>query len=73
MRLTYDNKHLFSVGGDGMLCVFDVREGARGAPKLESDLRFSNEILTENTEMEKYQSEKAGLDQELKNHQEANQ
>ncbi len=42
LRLTYDNKCLFSIGQDGMLCFFDVREGRSGAQKAEPDLYFSN-------------------------------
>jgi len=49
-----------------MLCFFDVREGQHGAAKAESDLRFSNEILTENSEMEKYINEKYALSEEFK-------
>jgi hypothetical protein len=73
LRLTYDNKCLFSIGQDGMLCFFDVREGNRAAQKPESDLQFSNQILTENTEMEKYQSDLSSLQQEMINLKEANE
>lgn len=71
LRLTHDNRCLFSVGGDGMLCFFEVREGARGQ-KFDSDLRFSNEILTENAEMEKYMNEKVAQEQEKKSVEESN-
>lgn len=73
LRLTYDNKCLFSVGQDGMLCFFDVREGSRVAQKIEPELPFSCQILTENTEMEKYQSDLASLQQEKVNLMEANE
>ena len=56
-----------------MLCFFDVREHSRGAAKTEPDLYFSNQILTENTEMEKYQSDLSSLQQEMTNLQEANE
>ena len=26
LRMTHTNTHLFSVGMDGMLCIFDVRD-----------------------------------------------
>jgi len=53
--MSNDNRCLFSIGQDGMLCFFEVREGSRVQKTVvENELSFSNQILTENTEMEKY-------------------
>jgi len=46
--------NLFSVGMDGLLCIFEVRDrDPRSAKRLTPSLPFSLEILTENAEMEK--------------------
>jgi len=46
--------HLFSVGVDGMLCIFDVkdRDPRRDAESSQGILDFSKEILSDRNEVE---------------------
>ena len=73
LRLNYDNTNLFSVGADGLLCIFDVIDKNPSTSRTEPALRPSEEILTENTEMEGYITEKEGLLQDFKNLQESHE
>lgn len=74
LRMTNDNRCLFSIGQDGMLCFFEVREGSRvQKAQVENELEFSKQILTESTEMEKYQADLAAFQQEMINLKEANE
>lgn len=47
MRITHTNTHLFSVGMDGMLAIFDVkdRDPKRDTESLQQ-LKYSQEILS---------------------------
>ena len=67
LRLTIDNSHLFSVGKDGLVCIFDVKD--RDIRMRQSDmmfpLEFSQEILTEKIEMASMQNEQQQTKQEL--------
>lgn len=57
--------NLFSVGMDGMLCIFEVRDrDPRASKKQQPSLAFSEEILTEQSEIEKQSSELDTLRQE---------
>jgi WD40 repeat protein len=48
LKLSSDTLNLFSVGQDGMLCIFDVRDrDPRAAKKAQPALAFSEEILTQ--------------------------
>jgi len=67
LRMNFDNTHLFSVGQDGMLCIFDVKDKDPRGLKPEPSLKASEEILTEKQEMEMYITEKDSLIQEFKN------
>jgi len=65
LRLSDDCQNLFSVGADGLLCIFEVRDrDPRSAKKAVPSLMHSQEILTEHAEMEKQLSEKEALRQE---------
>lgn len=71
MRLSFDNSHLFSVGQDGCLFIFDVkdRDAQRGLSRREGMmLPFSDEILTEKKEIEQQQQEKDKYEGELNSH-----
>jgi WD40 repeat protein len=49
MRISYDNKFLFSAGKDGSLVIMDIKDkDPRGMnlPREIKDLEFSEEILT---------------------------
>ena len=62
LRVSHTNSHLFSVGQDGMLTIFDIKDRD---PKRETDsllqLKFSDEILSEKTEVEQLQAEEEQL------------
>jgi len=56
MRLSYDNHHLFTVGQDGCLIIHDVKDrDPKGKNRERESLAFSDEILTEKTEIDQYQ------------------
>ena len=63
LRLTADNRYLFSVGRDGLICIFDVK--AEGLRDYEVDLPFSNEILTERAQIEQILVERETCKQDL--------
>jgi len=71
MKLSYDNNYLFSAGQDGALIIHDVKDrDPRGGVKREREgmnLPFSDEILTEKTEIEYYFNEKENLENDLSN------
>jgi hypothetical protein len=53
MRLSYDNTHLFSAGKDGCLIIHDVKDrDPKGKSKDREGLPFSDEILTEKSEID---------------------
>jgi len=65
LRLSDDCMNLFSVGLDGMLCIFEVRDrDPRNQKKQQATLPFSQEILTDQNAMDKEVAELAGLKQE---------
>jgi hypothetical protein len=69
LRITFDNKLLFSTGKDGSIMVLDIKEkDARGGPLRERDvvmLEPSEEILTEKSEMDDYKAQKENLENDL--------
>jgi len=67
MRLSFDNTKLFTVGRDGCLIIHEVKErDPKGKGAVEKrGLEFSDEILTEKTEIDAYQQEKETLENEL--------
>lgn len=65
LRLSDDCQNLFSVGMDGLLCIFEVRDrDPRSAKRQTPALPISLEILTENAEIEKQIAEREALRQE---------
>jgi hypothetical protein len=65
LRLSDDCLNLFSVGLDGMLCIFEVRDrDPRAQKKTTGALQFSQEILTDQSAMEKDTHELEALQQE---------
>ena len=57
MRLTYKNDFLFSVGKDCALMIHEVKDkdprgGLNARERVDNSLPFSDEILTEKTEMD---------------------
>lgn len=71
MRLSFDNKHLFTAGKDGCLMVHEVKDrdtkGAalRRGREIGNPMAFSEEVLTEKVEMEEYVAKKEQLNNEL--------
>lgn len=69
MRLSFDGNYLFTVGQDGCLIIFDVKERSeRGTVKNVKEnmsLAFSEEILTEKQEIDGYITEKENLENDL--------
>ena len=66
MRLSYDNNNLFTVGQDGCLIIHDVKDrDPKGKQRDREGLPFSDEILTEKSEIEQYHQEHDQLDNEL--------
>ena len=65
--MNYENSHLFSVGQDGMVCIFEVKDrNISGKMQEQRKLEYSQEILTEKIEMDNMQTEVLNLDSELK-------
>lgn len=69
MRLSFDNNYLFTVGEDGAMIIHDVKDrDPRAGGKRDRDglgLNFSDEILTEKTELENYINEKENKEAEF--------
>jgi len=61
--MSHTNSHLFSVGMDGMLAIFDVkdRDPKRDTESLQA-LKFSQEILSNKHEVESLQQEEENLE-----------
>lgn len=61
MRISYDNKFLFSAGKDGSLMIMDIKDkDPRGGNLKEREVsvidKFSEEILTEKSEIDDYKT-----------------
>jgi cilia- and flagella-associated protein 57 len=71
MKLSYDNNFLFTAGQDGLLIFHDIKDrDPRGGAKREREgvgLPFSDEILTERTEIDNFLTEKEGLENDFNN------
>lgn len=68
MRLSFDNKFLFTAGKDGCIMILEIRDRDPRGGLIKADqklLNFSDEILTEKSEMEQYYTEKEQLDNDL--------
>ena len=70
MRLTYKNDFLFTVGQDSCLMIHEVRDkdprgGHNANIRVENSLPFSDEILTEKTEMDEILNRRDQLINEL--------
>ena len=54
LRINHSNTHLFSVGQDGMLAIFDVkdRDPKRDPEGVQGALKFSQEILSEKSKVD---------------------
>ena len=69
MRLTYDNNHLFTVGEDGCLIIYDVKDrDPKNKTKEREILPYADEILTEKQEIEAYIADRDNLKTDLENH-----
>lgn len=65
MRLSYDNSNLFTAGKDCALMIHDVKDrDPKGKGKDRDALQFSDEILTEKSEIDQFIQEKEQLDNE---------
>jgi hypothetical protein len=68
MRMSFDNHHLFSAGKDGCLVIHDVKDrDPKGKTRERECLQFSDEILTEKSEIDAYVQEKEQLENEHHN------
>lgn len=71
MKLSYDNNYLFSTGQDGLVIIHDIKDrDPRGGIKRDREgfgLPFSDEILTEKTEIDYFQNEKEQLENDFNN------
>ena len=71
MRLSHDNRWLFTAGKDGCLIIHEVRDrDTKGlqlskAREIGGTMSFSEEVLTEKIEMEEYIARKEQLTNEL--------
>ena len=69
MKISYDNKYLFTASKDGSLLIMDIKDkDPRGGNLRERDLQildFSGEILTEKSEMDDYKQRKEQLTTDL--------
>ena len=59
MRISHDNNFLFTASKDGTMMMFEIKDkdmlrGGAGR-KFEGIANFSEEILTEKTEMDQYE------------------
>ena len=63
MKLTYKNDFLFTVGNDCALMIHEVKDkdprgGLNARERVDNSLPFSDEILTEKTEMDEIQNKR---------------
>lgn len=69
MKISYDNKFLFTASKDGSLLIMDIKDkDPRGGNLRERELQildFSEEILTEKSEMDDYKQRKEQLANDL--------
>jgi hypothetical protein len=67
MRITYDNEWLITASRDGTLMVHEIKDkDPRGlVARKTGDANFSEEIMTEKTEMDAYQTQIDSLRNEL--------
>ena len=73
LRMNSTNTHLFSVGQDGMLCIFDIKDRDPQKTGMGFNmLQFSQEILTEKTDMDAYLNEQEQLSQEYSSLKDSN-
>ena len=72
LKLTNTNTHLFSVGQDGMLAMFELRDRdpKRDAIDALGGLKFSQEILSEKTQVESLMADAEQLKNKKQNQQE---
>ena len=63
MCLNTMNDRLFTVGKDGMLCIFEIkdRDPQKTGATLQQNL-FSSEILTEKSEMDQFNNDAQQLE-----------
>ena len=73
LRITHTNTHLFSVGMDGMLAIFDVkdRDPKRDPEGVQGQLKFSQEILSEKSKVDELINEEEQLQQKAQNQKDA--
>lgn len=76
MRISYDNKFLFTASKDGSLMITDIKDkDPRGGSNRNEVqiLDFSEEILTEKLEMEDYYTQKETAENDLQGIKDPNQ
>ena len=73
MRVTANNTHLFSVGADGLLCIYDIKDrDPKSAENLANQLKFSQEILTKRMDIEQIQQEMESMENKFRSSEEQN-
>ena len=69
MRMSFDNQVLFSVGNDGNIFIYDVRDRDTKGPAIKREFehvkKFSQEILVDKSEMEEFINTRDGLETEV--------
>lgn len=62
MRISSDNKLLFTAGMDGAIIMYEIKDPQIANPAIKYDLKpiekFSKEILTEKADMDDLQSQR---------------
>lgn len=68
MRISFDNNFLFTAGRDGTLIIHDIKDRDTRGSCVKREFggipQFSEEILTEKTEMEEFENQKDILENE---------
>ena len=73
IRTTSNNTHLFSVGQDGLLCIFDIKDrDPKSQESAQLQLKYSEEILTEKFQLESLKADVENLESKFKSSEEAN-
>lgn len=68
LRLTFNNTHLLSVGGDGSLCVFDIKDKETKVRKDGKELPtilHSDDVLIPKHERDNFRDELARIRKEI--------
>ena len=54
MRISYDDKYLFSAGQDGSICVFEVTDKSVRTARDGPPIAYCNELIIPKAKIDKY-------------------